>query len=388
MIERGKRVFVNAYAQYPIVLNGGEGRYLQDIEGKKYLDMMGGIAVNLLGYNDPGLNKVLKEVIDNGLLHCSNLYWNKWAIEAAEKLTKLSGMERVFFCNSGTEANEGAIKMARKFGNGRSEIITMENSFHGRTLGSLSATGQTKYQEAFKPMVGGFKYGHYNNLESVKALVNANTCAIMVEAIQGEGGIKVAQEAFLRGIREICDENDLLLILDEVQCGLGRTGHYFAWQKMGVLPDIMTLAKGLGSGVPIGAIVTGTKAASIFVPGDHGATFGGNLLATAAASYVLDYISKEGFLKGVQESGQALFEGLTAIKNRHSHLVKEVRGVALMMGMELTIPSRGVIDECRQAGLLVGSAGENILRFVPPLTITVEEVFEGLSLLEAVLESL
>lgn len=388
MIERGKRVFVNAYAQYPIVLNGGKGRYLQDIEGREYLDMMGGIAVNLLGYNDPGLNRTLKEVIDNGLLHCSNLYWNKWAIEAAEKLTKLSGMERVFFCNSGTEANEGAIKMARKFGAGRSEIITMENSFHGRTLGSLSATGQTKYQEAFKPMVGDFKYGQYNNLGSVKALVNEKTCAIMVEVVQGEGGIKVAHKEFLKGLKEICDENNLLLIFDEVQCGLARSGHYFAWQEIGVIPDIMTLAKGLGSGVPIGAIVTGPKAASLFVPGDHGATFGGNLLSTAAASYVLKRISEEGFLERVQESGQALFEGLSAIQNRHSHLVKEVRGVALMMGMELTIPSRGVIDKCREAGLLIGSAGENTLRFVPPLTITVEEIFEGLSLLEAVLTPL
>ncbi len=385
MIARGEKVFVNAYAQYPIVLNGGEGRYLYDIEGKRYLDMMGGIAVNLLGYNDPGLNRRLKEVIDNGLLHCSNLYWNKWAIEAAEKLTALSGMERVFFCNSGAEANEGAIKMARKGGGERTEIITMENSFHGRTLGSLSATGQTKYQEAFKPMVGGFKYAQYNDLESVKELVNPNTCAIMVEVIQGEGGIKVAQEEFLKGLREVCDEHNLLLIFDEVQCGLGRTGHHFAWQKMGIFPDIMTLAKGLGSGVPVGAIVVGPKAASIFVPGDHGATFGGNLLSSAAANYVLDYISAEGFLEGVQKSSQALMEGLKALQ---SDYIKEVRGVGLMVGMELTIGAREVIDKCREAGLLIGSAGEKTLRFVPPLTITPAEIGEGLSILGAVLSSL
>ncbi len=381
MIKRGEKVFVNSYAQYPIVLNGGEGRYLYDIEGKKYLDMMGGIAVNLLGYNDPGLNQSLKEVIDNGLLHCSNIYWNKWAIEAAEKLTTLSEMERVFFCNSGAEANEGAIKMARKWGAGRSEIITMENSFHGRTLGSLSATGQTKYQEAFKPMVGGFKYAQYNDLESVKELVNPNTCAIMVEVIQGEGGIKVAQEEFLKGIKEVCDEHNLLLIFDEVQCGLGRTGHHFAWQQMGIQPDIMTLAKGLGSGVPIGAIVAGSKAASIFVPGDHGATFGGNLLSSAAANYVLDYISNGGFLERVQKSSQALIEGLNKIQ---SDLIKEVRGVGLMVGMELTIPVREVVDKCREAGLLIGSAGEKTLRFVPPLTITRAEIVEGLAILEAV----
>ncbi len=385
MIARGEKVFVNAYAQYPIVLNGGEGRYLYDIEGKRYLDMMGGIAVNLLGYNDPGLNRRLKEVIDNGLLHCSNLYWNKWAIEAGEKLTALSGMERVFFCNSGAEANEGAIKMARKGGGERTEIITMENSFHGRTLGSLSATGQTKYQEAFKPMVGGFKYAQYNDLESVKELVNPNTCAIMVEVIQGEGGIKVAQEEFLKGLREVCDEHNLLLIFDEVQCGLGRTGHHFAWQKMGIFPDIMTLAKGLGSGVPVGAIVVGPKAASIFVPGDHGATFGGNLLSSAAANYVLDYISAEGFLEGVQKSSQALMEGLKALQ---SDYIKEVRGVGLMVGMELTIGAREVIDKCREAGLLIGSAGEKTLRFVPPLTITPAEIGEGLSILGAVLSSL
>ncbi len=384
MIRRGEKVFVNSYAQYPIVLNGGEGRYLYDIEGRKYLDMMGGIAVNLLGYNHPGLNQSLKEVIDNGLLHCSNLYWNKWAIEAAEKLTTLSGMERVFFCNSGAEANEGAIKMARKWGEGRSEIITMENSFHGRTLGSLSATGQTKYQEAFKPMVGGFKYAHYNNLESVKELVNPNTCAIMVEVIQGEGGIKVAQEEFLKGAKAVCDEHNLLLIFDEVQCGLGRTGYHFAWQKMGVRPDIMTLAKGLGSGVPIGAIVVDSKAASIFVPGDHGATFGGNLLSSAAASYVLDYIGAEGFLEGVQKSSQALIQGLQKIQ---SDLIKEVRGVGLMVGMELTIGVRDVVDKCREAGLLIGSAGEKTLRFVPPLTITTAEIVEGLAILEAVLKS-
>ncbi len=385
MIARGEKVFVNAYAQYPIVLNGGEGRYLYDIEGKRYLDMMGGIAVNLLGYNDPGLNQRLKEVIDNGLLHCSNLYWNKWAIEAGEKLTALSGMERVFFCNSGAEANEGAIKMARKGGGERTEIITMENSFHGRTLGSLSATGQTKYQEAFKPMVGGFKYAQYNDLESVKELVNPNTCAIMVEVIQGEGGIRVAQEEFLKGLREVCDEHNLLLIFDEVQCGLGRTGHHFAWQKMGIFPDIMTLAKGLGSGVPVGAIVVGPKAASIFVPGDHGATFGGNLLSSAAANYVLDYISAEGFLEGVQKSSQALMEGLKALQ---SDYIKEVRGVGLMVGMELTIGAREVIDKCREAGLLIGSAGEKTLRFVPPLTITPAEIGEGLSILGAVLSSL
>ena len=385
MIARGEKVFVNAYAQYPIVLNGGEGRYLYDIEGKRYLDMMGGIAVNLLGYNDPGLNRRLKEVIDNGLLHCSNLYWNKWAIEAAEKLTALSGMERVFFCNSGAEANEGAIKMARKGGGERTEIITMENSFHGRTLGSLSATGQTKYQEAFKPMVGGFKYAQYNDLESVKELVNPNTCAIMVEVIQGEGGIRVAQEEFLKGLREVCDEHNLLLIFDEVQCGLGRTGHHFAWQKMGIFPDIMTLAKGLGSGVPVGAIVVGPKAASIFVPGDHGATFGGNLLSSAAANYVLDYINADGFLEGVQKSSQALMEGLKALQ---SDYIKEVRGVGLMVGMELTIGAREVIDKCREAGLLIGSAGEKTLRFVPPLTITPAEIGEGLSILGAVLSSL
>ncbi|MFA5468834.1 MAG: aspartate aminotransferase family protein [Sphaerochaetaceae bacterium] len=382
MLERGRRVFVNSYAQYPLVLSGGEGRYVWDINGNKYLDMVGGIAVNLLGYNDEGLNGELKRVIDGGLLHCSNLYWNPWAIQCAEKLVAMSQMERVFFCNSGTEANEGAIKMARKFGAGRSEIITMENSFHGRTLGSLSATGQRKYQEAFAPMLEGFRYARYNDIASVKELLTPHTCAIMVEAIQGEGGIKVADEQFLKDLRLLADKHNLLLIFDEVQCGLGRSGHLFAWQISGVLPDIMTLAKGLGSGIPIGAIVAGAKAADIFTPGDHGATFGGNLLATAAANYVLTRLSAKGFLEGVKRTGRVLKEGLLQLQQAFPEIIKEVRGLGLMLGVELTVPSRPIISACMDKGLLIASAGENVLRFVPPLTITEAEVERALSLLK------
>ncbi|WP_422478022.1 aspartate aminotransferase family protein [Pleomorphochaeta sp. DL1XJH-081] len=390
-IELGKSVFMETYAQFPIVLAGGDGRYVFDTQGKRYLDLVAGIAVNILGYGDKRLSSALHKVIDNGLLHCSNLYWNSYAVTAASRLARLSSMEKVFFCNSGTEANEGAIKLVRKYGSslkeGRTDIITMKQSFHGRTYASMTATGQTKYQKSFYPLVPGFSYAPFNDYDALKNMVTDTTCAIFIEPVQGEGGVVPADASYLKKVRQLCDDRDILLVFDEVQCGMGRTGKPFAWQKSGVKPDVMTLAKALGGGVPIGAVVATGKAATVLQPGDHAATFGGNLLATAAADCVLEVLEDGELLEHVEKVGSYLRNSLEALKERFSQIV-EVRGAGLMLGVQMSIPIRPILDMCMKEGLILANAGPEILRFVPPLTITESEIDEAITILTRVLEKI
>ncbi len=385
IIEKGNEAFVSTYAQFPIVLKSGQGSYVTDSNDKTYLDMVAGIAVNSLGYKDEEFSNALKKVIDNGLLHCSNLYYNEYAVEAASLLCEISTMEKVFFCNSGTEANEAALKLSRKYGKSFSEakdqIITMESSFHGRTYGSMSATGQVKYQKSFTPLVPHIVHTPLNNYEALEKKVGTNTCAIFVEVIQGEGGVKCADPLFLKKVRNLCDEKEMLLVFDEVQCGMGRTGKAFAWQHTDVVPDVMTLAKALGNGVPIGAMVVKGKATHVFTPGDHAATFGGNLLSTAAAGVVLKRIKNGALLEHVCQVGSYFKEQLLILKEEYKEIV-EVRGMGLMLGMEFSTEVKPLIDECMKNGMLIVGAGTHVLRFVPPLTITKREIDEAIRIVK------
>ena len=391
IIKTGGQVFAPTYAQFPIVLESGEGCTVTDSDGKEYLDFVAGIAVNALGYGHTGLTAALEKVLQGGILHCSNLYWNNYAIQAAQNLVELSGLKNVFFCNSGAEANEAALKLARKYGHkhkspNANKIISMANSFHGRTYGAVTATGQQKYHKNFAPMMPDITYARFNDLESVKSLIDSRTCAILIEPIQGEGGIKPAEQAFLKGVRELCDEHDILLIFDEVQCGMGRTGLPFAYQQFGVKPDAVSLAKALGAGVPIGALVIGEKAADTFEPGDHASTFGGNFLAGAAAGHMTSLLKSHGFLAAIQESSRLLKDMLLGMASTYPSLVKEVRGMGLMMGMELTKEVKPVIAGCLEKGLLLVGSGTHVVRFVPPLVISTEEVKTAMHILESVLK--
>lgn len=379
LIETGKKVTAGTYSQLPIVIEQANGCTVTDTEGKSYLDFVAGIAVNALGYGDPGLACALKQVIDGGITHCSNLYWNTPAIEAASKLTKLSGLEEVFFCNSGAEANEAALKLARKYGHSKkglnaNQIISMSNSFHGRTYGAVTATGQEKYHKGFAPMMPDFSYADFNDLESVKRLVTPRCCAIIVEPIQGEGGIIPASKEFLQGLRELCDQQDILLIFDEVQCGMGRTGYPFAFQEYGIMPDAVSLAKGLGAGVPIGALLIGQRACGTFVPGDHASTFGGNLLAGAAASYMADKLADPSFMDQVRKASTGLTEMLEGLQKEFPHLIVEIRGKGLMLGIEMTSEAKPYIAKALDMGLLLVGAGLKVIRFVPPLVVTQQEI--------------
>ena len=381
-MEQAESHILHTYNRYPIVLDHGEGMYLYDTEGKKYLDFAAGIAVQALGYGNQEYADALKGQIDK-LLHTSNLYYNQPTIDAAEKLCAASGMDRVFFTNSGTEAIEGAIKAAKKYayikdGTTDHEIIAMEHSFHGRSLGALAVTGNAHYREPFEPLPGIVRFAQYNDLESVKRLVNEKTCAILLETVQGEGGIYPATEEFLKGIKEICEAQDILLILDEIQCGMGRTGYLFAWQKYGVKPDIMACAKALGCGVPVGAFVMGQKAAEASLkPGDHGTTYGGNPFVGAAVSKVLDIFAREGIVEHVREIAGCLTGQLERIKEDFP-CVKDRRGLGLMQGLELdaSVPVGTVSAKALEEGLILITAGNNVLRFVPPLILGPEHVDE------------
>lgn len=381
-MEQAESHILHTYNRYPIVLDHGEGMYLYDTEGKKYLDFAAGIAVQALGYGNQEYADALKGQIDK-LLHTSNLYYNQPIIDAAEKLCAASGMDRVFFTNSGTEAIEGAIKAAKKYayvkdGTTDHEIIAMEHSFHGRSLGALAVTGNAHYREPFEPLPGIVRFAQYNDLESVKCLVNEKTCAILLETVQGEGGIYPATEEFLKGIKEICEAQDILLILDEIQCGMGRTGYLFAWQKYGVKPDIMACAKALGCGVPVGAFVMGQKAAEASLkPGDHGTTYGGNPFVGAAVSKVLDIFAREGIVEHVREIAGCLTGQLERIKEDFP-CVKDRRGLGLMQGLELdaSVPVGTVSAKALEEGLILITAGNNVLRFVPPLILGPEHVDE------------
>lgn len=386
-IDEAEKSLMHTYNRFQIVLDKGDGVYLYDVEGNKYLDFASGIAVFAFGYNNKEYNDALKAQIDK-LIHTSNLYYNTPSISAAKKLKALTGLDRVFFTNSGTEAIEGAIKTARKYafnkdGKNDHEIIAMNHSFHGRSMGALSVTGNAHYQEAFKPLIGGVKFAEFNNLESVKELVNDKTCAIILEPVQGEGGIYPATEEFIKGVKEICDKNDILLIFDEIQCGMGRTGKMFAHEYYGVKPDVLTLAKALGCGIPVGAFITNEKAAAL-VPGDHGTTYGGNPLATAAVDKVLDMFEHSDVLSNVNEVSKYLESKLDEICDKYA-FATEHRGKGLMQGIVLEVPVGQVVTKCIEKGLLVISAGSNVLRIVPPLIISKENVDEMIAVLGDVL---
>ncbi len=377
-IEEAEAALLHTYNRYQVVFDHGEGVYLYDLEGKKYLDFVSGIAVFALGYGVKEYNDAIKAQVDK-LLHTSNYYYNVPAIEAAKGIKKISGMDRVFFTNSGAEAVEGAIKTARKYGflkDGRTdhEIIAMEHSFHGRTMGALSVTGKRAYRDAFEPMIGNIRFAQYNDIESVKACLNDKTIAILLETVQGEGGIHPADEAFLKELRRICDERDILLILDEIQCGMGRSGEYFAWQRYGVKPDVMTVAKALGCGVPVGAFLMTEKVArSSLVAGDHGTTYGGNPLAGAAICSVLKLFEEKHVLENVREVGAYLFDVLEVIKAENSDIIDH-RGVGLMQGLEFDHPVADIINKALDKGLVLINAGTNIIRFLPSLVISKKDV--------------
>lgn len=389
-IDQAEKDLLHTYNRYQVVLDRGDGVYLYDMEGKKYLDFCAGIAVFALGYHNERYNAALKEQIDK-LIHTSNYYYNVPAISAAKKLKKISGMDRVFFTNSGAEAVEGAIKAARKYaylkdGGTDHEIIAMEHSFHGRTMGALSVTGNPKYREAFEPMIGNIKFAALNDFESVLSKVTDKTCAILFETVQGEGGIFPAEEAFMKQVKELCRERDILLILDEIQCGMGRTGAYFAFQRYGIKPDIMTTAKALGCGVPVGAFLTTEKVAQhSLTSGDHGTTYGGNPLACAAINVVLDLFEENHIIDNVKETGDYLAQKLDELAARYDS-IETRRGIGLMQGLVFREPVGGIIQAALDKGLILINAGPNIIRFVPPLVIGREHVDEMIAILESCLE--
>ena len=386
--ESDKRDYLPVFARYQIVLDHGEGVYVYDTHGKKYVDFLGGIAVNVLGHNHPALVKAVADQAGK-MIHCSNLYYTQVQADAAEKLTKLSGFGKVFFGNSGAEANEGPIKVARKYAHtispDKSQIITALHSFHGRTLATLTATGQPKYQEGFGPLPAGFDYVEYNNIEALEKMMSENTAAVMLEPIQGEGGVHVPTAEYLKKVRALCDKYNAVLIFDEIQTGIGRSGEFFAYDKFGVKPDVVTLAKGLAGGVPIGAFITSDKIADVLHAGDHGSTFGGNPLACAAANVVLATVGNEAFLKHVEEMGDYMKSRLEAIKAKFPTLVKEVRGVGLILGMEINKPGRDIVNACLETGSIINCTAGNVLRFVPPLIVEKEHIDEVCDILEAVL---
>lgn len=386
-IACGEKVLLHTYNRYPIIFEKGEGMYLYDSEGKQYLDFCAGIAVFALGHKNEKFNTAVKEQVDS-LVHTSNYYYNFPAIAAAQKLTEAAGMDRVFFTNSGTEAIEGAIKTARKYAyqkDGRMdhEIIAMNHSFHGRSMGALSVTGNPHYQEAFRPLIGGVQFADFNNLDSVKRLVTDKTCAIILEPIQGEGGIYPATEEFLKGVRAICDEHDILLIFDEIQCGMGRTGKMFACQHYGVEPDVMTVAKALGCGLPVGAFLVKEKAAALEA-GDHGSTYGGNPLVGAAANAVFDIFREDHILENVKETGAYLFEKLESVKQAHPEIIDH-RGIGFMQGLEFSVPAGPIAAKCIEKGLILITAGANTIRFIPPLITQKEHVDQMIEILESCL---
>lgn len=380
---------MNTYNRFSIVLDRGKGALVWDKEGKVYLDFAAGIAVNILGHSHPKLVSSLKKQASR-LIHCSNLYWTEPQMELAKILSENSIGGKVFFANSGTEANETAIKLARKYGKTMSYekyvILSATNSFHGRTYGSLSATVQPKYQEKFTPLVDGFDYFEFNNIDSLKSKISEKVCAVIVEPIQGESGVVPAKNEFLKELRKICDEYNVLLIFDEVQCGMGRTGKLFAYQHYGVEPDVLTMAKGLGGGVPIGAVIANERA-DVFEPSDHGSTFGGNPLACSAGITVMKELLKEGFLENVNKLGIFFKKELDKVRKDYPQEISDVRGIGLMIGIELhKIPAKDFANKCVENGLLVAVAGNNTIRLLPPLIITRKQISQAIQTIRKVLE--
>lgn len=391
IIEKTEQYALHVYNRFPIAIDHGEGVYVWDADGKKYLDFMAGIAVYALGYHYPGYDEALIDQVKK-VLHTSNLYYHKPLADAAENVVKSTGLEggKVFFTNSGAEAIEGAIKAARKYAylkdhRNDHEIIAMNSSFHGRSVGALSVTGNEAYQDPFKPLMGGVVFANYNDLDSVKKLVNDHTCAIIMETLQGEGGIYPANPEFIKGVRKICDEHDILLILDEIQCGMGRTGSLWAYQQYGVLPDILTSAKALGCGVPVGAFVLNKKVAdNSLKPGDHGTTYGGNPFVLAAVNEVFKLFKENDIVGHVKAITPYFTEKLEELKNRHPDKIVARRGMGLMQGLELSAdcPVGEVTKKALEKGMLIISASHNVLRFVPPLIITEKEIDEAIEILD------
>ncbi|MDQ7094152.1 acetylornithine transaminase [Desulfosporosinus sp. PR] len=387
IIEQGKNVVMNTYGRLPMTMVKGEGAWVWDTEGKRYLDFLTGLAVNSLGHSHPAIVKAIQEQAQE-ILHTSNLYWIPNQVALAERLVKHSFADKVFFCNSGAEANEAAFKLARKYakkmyGSPKYEVLSMENSFHGRTLATLTLTGQTKYQEGYDPLPVGLSYTALNDVEGLKAKISEKTAAVFIEPIQGEGGVIPATSEFLQKARALCDQYGALLVFDEVQCGVGRTGKLFAYEWSGVTPDIMTLAKALGGGVPIGAMLATDKVAAAFQPGDHASTFGGNPLATAVGCAVLDVMLAEGFFAGVQERANYLRQGLEQLARKYQ-TGDPVRGQGFILGWPVAKFGPELVESCRQKGLLINCVGGKTLRFLPPLLAEKAEIDEALNILDDV----
>ena len=391
IINMGQKYLMNTYGRLPIALVRGEGLRVWDADGKEYLDFITGLAVNSLGHCHPRVAEAIAQQAQT-LMHCSNLYWIEPQVRLAKILVDNSVLDQVFFCNSGAEANEGAIKLARKYAKHYLEgepfeIITMQHSFHGRTLATLTATGQTKYQQGYDPLPAGFKYVPFNDLEALEDAITPATCAVMLEPVQGEGGINVATVEYLQGVKALCKKNRLLLIFDEVQCGLGRTGKMFAYEHYGVHPDIITLAKALGGGFPIGAIMAKQTVAEAFNPGDHASTFGGNPLACAAGIASLETLLDEGLVHNAAQVGQYFIQQLAALQDKFP-VIMDIRGKGLMIGVELATEGKPVVDACREQGLLINCTNNYVLRFLPPLNVTVTEVDQVLEIITGCLARL
>ncbi|MDX5633051.1 aspartate aminotransferase family protein [Clostridioides difficile] len=385
-ISKWNEYFIDTYNQPNFVIDYGEGSCFFDTNGNKYIDFTSGYGVSSLGYSNSNLKNALKEQVDK-LLHTSNLYFNEPVLYSGEKIINSSGMAKVYFCNSGTEANETAFKIARKYssdkyGNGRGTIISLKDSFHGRTMMSLMATGMDKYHKYFYPLPEGFKYIERNNIEDLKNNLDSTVCAIILEAIQGEGGVNVLEKDYVLEIVKICQEKDIVVIFDEVQCGIGRTGKLFGYEYFDVKPDIVTVAKGLGAGIPVGGVLVNKKLSKVLGKGDQGTTFGGNLLAMVAASVVLDEISKDGFYNEVIEKGNDIRKSIESFNNK---VILKTKGIGLMIGIETNIESSIIEEKARKKGLLILTAGKNVLRFLPPLTISYKEIDEALEILKDIL---
>lgn len=390
IIDLGSQYVMNTYSQLPIALVRGKGAKVWDAEGNEYLDFISGLAVNSLGHCHPKVVKAIWRQADT-LMHVSNIYWNEPQVRLAQLLVENSCADKVFFCNSGAEANEAAIKLARKYaklnyGPEKYEIITAWQSFHGRTLAAITATGQPKYQKDFEPLPAGFKYVPFNDLDALKKAVGPHTCAVMLEPIQGEGGVHPASSDYLLGVKQICQENKLLLIFDEVQCGLGRTGKFFAYQRYGVEPDILTLAKALGNGFPIGAMLAKEEVANAFKPGSHASTFGGNPLACTAALAAMQTMLEDKVIENAAAMGKYFTEKLAQLAEKH-HQIKDIRGAGLMIGVEIDGNGQELVNRCRENGLLINCANGNVLRFLPPLIITKNEIDTAVSVLDQALKA-
>ena len=383
LITRANNVIMATYKRFPLVFDKGQGCVLTDSEGKEYLDFVAGIAVDALGHSDPGLLAAMQAQMEK-LVHISNLYWSEPGIELAEMLTKASGLDKVFFCNSGAEASEAALKLCRVYGKLKKskdavEIIAMNQSFHGRTYAAITATGQKKYQENLEPLMPEIYHVAYNDIDALKAQISPKTCGIILEPIQGEGGIYPADPDYLKEVRKICDEQNIVLIFDEVQTGIGRSGKLFAYQQYGVVPDVVTMAKGLGGGVPIGGIIAKDHIAEVFTPGTHASTFGGNPFVCAAAKYVIETLTTTGFFEAVTEKGDYLKTKLEALRKDHP-AIKEVRGMGLIVGVQIDADLAVIVAKAMEKGLLLITAGSNAIRFVPPLVVTKKEIDQAVQI--------